>query len=70
MLHDAIAAIAYAGSRLTARAVPAAVGTLAAHSGRSSVDAYADTPRGHFTVSALNGSGATGSPTNAPRSHR
>ena len=55
VLHDAIAATAYAGSRLGARAVPAAVGTLAAHSGRSSVDAYADTPRGHFTLSALNG---------------
>jgi pimeloyl-ACP methyl ester carboxylesterase len=55
LLHDAIAATAYAGSRLTARAVPAAAGAVAAHSGKASVDAYADTPRGHFTMSALNG---------------
>jgi pimeloyl-ACP methyl ester carboxylesterase len=55
LLHDAIAATAYAGSRLTARAVPAAAGALAAHTGKANLDAYADTPRGHFSLSALNG---------------
>lgn len=55
VLHDAIAATAYAGSRLTARMVPAAAGAIAAHSGKANLDSVGDTPCGHFTISALNG---------------
>ncbi len=55
VLHDAIAVTAYAGSRLAVRTVPAVVGAVAAETGKASVDAYADTPRGHFTLSALSG---------------
>jgi pimeloyl-ACP methyl ester carboxylesterase len=55
VLHDAISATAYAGSRLAARAVPSAVGAVAAETAPASIEAYGDTPRGHFTLSALNG---------------
>jgi pimeloyl-ACP methyl ester carboxylesterase len=58
VLHDAIAATAYAGTRLGVRAVPAAAGLVAAETSRTSTpsaEAYADTPRGHFALSALNG---------------
>jgi pimeloyl-ACP methyl ester carboxylesterase len=55
MLHDAISATAYAGARLGARTVPAAAGAIAAETGTPSTEAYGDTPRGHFTLSALNG---------------
>lgn len=55
LLHDAISCTAYAGSRLGVRAVPAAAGAIAARSARGDLDAYADTPRGHFAISALNG---------------
>lgn len=55
LLHDAIAAGAYAGSRLAVRVLPAAVGAVAAETGKANVDAYAETPRGHFVFSALSG---------------
>ena len=55
VLHDAIAAAAYAGSRVAVRTVPAVVGAVAAETGKANLDAYADTPRGHFTLSALSG---------------
>ncbi|MGH8860224.1 MAG: esterase/lipase family protein, partial [Jatrophihabitantaceae bacterium] len=55
LMHDAIAATAYAAGGLAARTVPAVVGAVAAETGKAGVDAYGDTPRGHFALSALNG---------------
>ena len=55
VLHDAIAATAYAGSRIAVRTVPAVAGAVVAETSKATLDAYADTPRGHFTLSALSG---------------
>jgi pimeloyl-ACP methyl ester carboxylesterase len=55
VLHDAISATAYAGSRLAVRTLPAAVGHVAAQASTPTVDAYGDTPRGHFALGALSG---------------
>lgn len=55
VLHDAIAATAYTGARLGTRLVPAAAGAIAAETATPSIEAYGDTPRGHFALSALSG---------------
>ena len=55
LVHDAIATTAYTSSRVGARVLPTAAGLIAANTATPSTQAYADTPRGHFVLSALNG---------------
>jgi pimeloyl-ACP methyl ester carboxylesterase len=55
LLHNAIAATAYASTRAGVKVLPAIAGAVAAETSRPSIEAYHETPRGHFTISALNG---------------
>jgi pimeloyl-ACP methyl ester carboxylesterase len=55
VLHDAISTTAYAGARVGVKVLPAAAGAVAAQSSSPTLESISDTPRGHFTMSAING---------------
>lgn len=55
VLHDAISATAYGSGRLAVRTLPAAAGAIAAQTRPPSTESIADSPGGHFAISALNG---------------
>jgi pimeloyl-ACP methyl ester carboxylesterase len=55
VLHDAISTTAYAGARVGVKVLPAAAGAVAAQTSAPTLESISDTPRGHFTMSAING---------------
>jgi pimeloyl-ACP methyl ester carboxylesterase len=55
MLHDAISATAYGGTRLGVQVVPRVAGLIAAETAKPTTESIDDSPGGHFTLSAING---------------
>jgi pimeloyl-ACP methyl ester carboxylesterase len=55
LLHDAISATAYGGTRLGVQVLPTVAGVIAAETTKPSTESIGDSPRGHFTLSAING---------------
>ena len=55
LTHDAISAVAYGGTRLGMKAIPAAVGAAAATFRDPAARSIDTDPRAHFALSALNG---------------
>jgi pimeloyl-ACP methyl ester carboxylesterase len=55
LIHDGVSTIAYSSTRLGVRALPAAIGAVAAELGPPSADSVHASTRGHFVLNALNG---------------